>query len=83
MYTPSSSAVSIAYDAEEMDDYTYIFSDILARKMNVLIYAGEFDERDGPKTIEPWIRNVNYIKENPNFWTQSRSTYYVKDVDGS
>lgn len=69
MYTPSSGIVGQAYDAEEMEDYTYIFSDILARKLPVLIYAGEFDERDGPKTIEPWIRNVDYIKANPSFWT--------------
>jgi hypothetical protein len=42
-----------------MDDYTAIFSDLLSRNFPVIIYAGEFDERDGPLSIEPWLRNVD------------------------
>ena len=39
----SSEKVAIAYDPEEMDDYTDYYSFMLANNLPVLIYAGEFD----------------------------------------
>lgn len=29
-------------------------------KLPVLIYAGEFDAQDGPKTQEYWLRRLNF-----------------------
>jgi hypothetical protein len=43
VYTSSSEEVAIAYDPEEMDDYTAMFSYIISKNIPVLIYAGEFD----------------------------------------
>jgi len=68
--------VAIAYDPEEMEDYTAKYSYILSKNLPVLIYAGEFDMKDGPNTQEVWMRNIQLLKENPTFWTQTRKIYY-------
>ena len=44
----------------------------------MLIYAGEFDAQDGPKTQEPWLRRLNFTGSE-DFWSQSRQIYWVNN----
>lgn len=45
-----SSAVGTAFNDENMVDYSGYVAKLIAAKSPVLIYAGEFDAQDGPKT---------------------------------
>jgi len=60
-----------------MDDYTNYYSDILTRGLPVLIFAGEYDLHDGPVGIYEWLKNVEYLQQNPNFFSQARQVYFV------
>jgi len=40
---------------------------LVAAQSNVLIYAGEFDAQDGPKTVEPWLRSM-WFQGSEEFW---------------
>ena len=78
-YQGSSTSAYLAYQEEEMDDYTEIYSDILERGLPVLIYAGEYDIHDGPYGIEAWVKDMDWIKSNPEFYDQSRQIYFFQD----
>jgi hypothetical protein len=41
-----------------------------------LIYAGEFDSQDGPKTQEFWLRGMDF-DGSQEFWNQSRQVYWL------
>lgn len=56
----SSSAVANAFAGDQLLDYTWYFEELYRRKLPVLIYAGEFDAQDGPKTIEYWLRKLTF-----------------------
>ena len=74
----SSSAVSEAFGNDKMIDYWNFVEKLIAAKSPVLIYAGEFDAQDGPKTQEPWLRRL-YFEGSEDFWSQSRQTYWVQN----
>ena len=61
-----------------MIDYSSYVEKLIAAKSPVLIYAGEFDAQDGPKTQEPWLRRLNF-EGSDDFWSQSRQTYWVQN----
>ena len=44
----------------------------------MLIYAGEFDAQDGPKTQEFWLRRLSFDGDD-DFWSQSRQIYWVQN----
>ena len=50
VFEMSSSAVSEAFGNDKMIDYSNFVEKLIAAKSPVLIYAGEFDAQDGPKT---------------------------------
>ena len=72
----SSSAVNEAFNGDKMIDYSHYIVDLIKMESPVLIYAGEFDAQDGPKTIEPWLRQLQ-IPNYDEFWGQSRNIYWV------
>ena len=74
----SSSAVNQAFSNDLMIDYSSYVEKLIAAKSPVLIYAGEFDAQDGPKTQEPWLRRLNF-EGRDDFWSQSRQTYWVQN----
>lgn len=41
-----------------MIDYSWYFEELIRMKLPILIYAGEFDAQDGPKTQEYWLRRL-------------------------
>ena len=50
IFEMGSSAVGTAFNDENMVDYSGYVAKLIAAKSPVLIYAGEFDAQDGPKT---------------------------------
>jgi len=73
----------LAYEAEETIDYTDKVSYVIENDIPVLIYAGEFDVLDGPRTIEDWLKNIQLVKDDPTFFGQARNVYYIQDDDGN
>ena len=48
VFQHQSSAVSQAFDFEEVADFTAWYDRLLAEGVALLVYAGEWDTRDGP-----------------------------------
>lgn len=72
----SSSAVGEAFVNDNLLDYSSYVEKLVGAGSPVLIYAGEFDAQDGPKTQEFWLRKLNFTGSD-DFWSQSRSIYWV------
>ena len=66
-FAMNSDEVSTALDNDKMLDYRDDIAKLIAAGSPVLIYAGEFDQWDGPKTIEPWLRELKF-DESDTFW---------------
>ena len=77
VFEMGSSAVGVAFAGDQLIAYSQTVTDLVSMGLPLLIYAGEWDTRDGPKTVEPWLRSL-YFDGNQNFWDQSRQTYYVQ-----
>ena len=67
IWEASASKVGEAYLFEEMTDYTEKYDDFLGLGYKTLIYAGQWDQRDGPVTLEPWLKNVKYLQKSTIF----------------
>lgn len=66
-----SEAVSKAFALDGMTDYSWYIEELIRMKQPMLLYAGEFDAQDGPKTQEFWLRRLQF-EGSDNFWAQSR-----------
>ena len=75
----------MVYDAiypEEYIDWTPFYDSMLTLNggLDVLVYAGSYDQQDGPLTMYEWIRDLQTLQKNNNaFWTQARKIYYLPD----
>ena len=74
-----SPAVGKALVMDNLIDYSSYVEKLIDAKSPVLIYAGEFDSRDGPKTQEFWLRRLAF-EGSEDFWSQSRSIYWVQNA---
>lgn len=63
-----SSAVGLAFAGDQLIDYSSYLEDLIAMGSPFLIYAGEFDAQDGPKTQEYWLRRMNFDGKE-DFWS--------------
>ena len=79
VFEMSSSAVNEAFNGDKMIDYSHFVSELIEAKSKVLIYAGEFDAQDGPKTIEPWLRKVQF-EGYDDFWAPGKNIYWVQNA---
>ena len=75
----SSSAVGESFNDENLVDYSNFVEKLIDAKSPVLIYAGEFDAQDGPKTQEFWLRKLAF-EGSDDFWSQSRQIYWMQNV---
>lgn len=67
-----------------MMDWSSWYDECIAWDNNVLIYSGEFDQRDGPLTQEAWLKRIRRFDfSNKALWKQSRKIYYFKDTEGN
>jgi hypothetical protein len=64
----NSAPVGAALAGVNMLDYSSYVEKLIAAKSPVLIYAGEFDERDGPKGQEQWLRRLKF-EGSADFWS--------------
>lgn len=67
----NSSRVGEGFNSDNLNDYTWYLEELLRLEQPVLVYAGEFDSQDGPKTQEIWMRDLNFDGSD-EFWLQSR-----------
>jgi len=73
----SSAAVSAALTQDNLVDYSKVYEELLRDKIPVLVYAGEFDSKDGPVGQERWIRELQF-SEAEEFWAQAPSLYWLR-----
>jgi hypothetical protein len=79
IFEMSSSAVGDAFVKDNLIDYSHYVELLIEAQSPVLIYAGEFDAQDGPKTQEYWMRRLNFTGSD-DFWSQSRKVYWVQNA---
>lgn len=79
VFEMSSSAVGEAFVMDNLLDYSNYVEKLIQAESPVLIYAGEFDAQDGPKTQEFWLRGLNFTGSE-DFWSQSRQIYWVQNA---
>jgi len=63
---------------DNLVDYSRFITKLIDAEIPVLIYAGEFDAQDGPKTQEFWLRRLEF-EGSEDFWSQSRQIYWVQN----
>ena len=73
----SSGAVSDALNSDKMIDYQHYVQQLFNRSHPTLIYAGEFDAQDGPKTIYPWLCD---LIEDDLCGTKQKKIYWVANA---
>ena len=71
VFEMSSGAVGEAFVMDNLIDYSEYVVKLVNAQSPVLIYAGEFDAQDGPKTQEFWLRRLSFDGDE-DFWSQSR-----------
>lgn len=49
MFEMKSAAVGAAFAMDNLRDYSWYVEELISRHSPVLVYAGEFDAKDGPK----------------------------------
>ena len=49
---------------------------------NILIYAGQWDNRDGPTTIESWLATSTKNFNAKDLYALDRQIYYYQTPDG-
>ena len=83
VFEPSSARVSAALDQDAMIDYMSWLDYKLGEKSpNILIYAGQWDNRDGPTTIESWLTASTQNFRAKDLYAYARQIYYVPSPDG-
>ena len=63
---------------DNLVNYSEHVEKLIALHSPLLIYAGEFDTQDGPKTQELWLRKLRF-EGSEDFWSQSRQIYWVNN----
>lgn len=60
-----------AIEPEEYIDWTHFYDSMLTLNggLDVLVYAGRYDQQDGPLTMPVWMRDMQVLRNNNNaFW---------------
>ena len=69
IFEMESAAVDKAYAAETMLDWSPYYDKIIG-DVHILVYSGEYDQRDGPLTQNPWLKELLALKYDHNdLWT--------------
>ena len=55
VWESASDKVAEGYASDQMMDYTSYYDWLITSGIQTLIYAGQWDSRDGPVTIDPWL----------------------------
>ena len=68
----SSGAVHDAFEDDLILNGIDYYQSLIDKKFPVLVYAGEFDAQDGPKTQDIWMKLLDLGDETDDFWNQPR-----------
>lgn len=82
VFEPSSDRVAAAIYADQMIDYSAFFDSFTNGQSgpNFLVYAGQWDNRDGPVTIESWITTQTSNFKASDLYALDRQIYYVNST---
>ncbi|CDW87059.1 serine carboxypeptidase [Stylonychia lemnae] len=76
----SSDKVAQNYDFEEMQDWSGWYDKLIRTGTKFIIYAGEYDQRDGSVSQPAWIKDLLLLAhDDGSFFKQARKIYYFKD----
>lgn len=71
-YSKSNSTVAAELGDDRTANATYVFTELLARDLKILINVGQFDMKDGVRQTMEWTKNVNFAGAD-EFYEQARS----------
>eukprot|EP00512_Aurantiochytrium_limacinum_P012053 CAMPEP_0171570154 /NCGR_PEP_ID=MMETSP0961-20121227/2775_1 /TAXON_ID=87120 /ORGANISM="Aurantiochytrium limacinum, Strain ATCCMYA-1381" /LENGTH=662 /DNA_ID=CAMNT_0012124589 /DNA_START=247 /DNA_END=2235 /DNA_ORIENTATION=+ len=74
----SSARVDHALSLDNVLTYSKVYEDLLSRNAKLLVYAGEFDTKDGPYGQDNWLRDLKFPGRD-QFWVQDRKIYRFPD----
>lgn len=82
VFEPSSDRVGAAFYADQMIDYSAFYDSFTNGQNgpNFLVYAGQWDNRDGPVTIESWITTQTSNFKASDLYALDRQIYYVNST---
>lgn len=84
VFEPASARVGAAFDADAMIDYSsYLDYSVGILSPNILIYAGQWDNRDGPITIEQWLMKTWNFNGDSDLYARDRQIYYTNNGQGN
>jgi len=73
VFEPSSAQVGAAFEPDAMIDYaSYLDNTVGILSPKILIYAGQWDNRDGPVTIEDWLMKTWNFNGNYDMYAVDR-----------
>lgn len=81
VFEPISARVAAAFEGDENIDYMSYYDAFTSGQSgpNFLIYAGQWDNRDGPTTIESWITQTTNFKAS-DLYALDRQIYYINST---
>lgn len=76
IFTMSSGAVSEAFKGDDMLDYSEYYVNLINAGVPTLIYAGEYDFREGARGVDVWLRSLTWDGSD-DFWNSERLIYWI------
>ena len=80
VFEPASANVSLAYQWNNLEDYSQYYNFLLEQNYTFIVMSGEFDSRDGAISQDIWMKQTLNLPED--FWTRTRNIYYFNNSDG-
>ena len=71
VFEMDSFSVFTAFKGDLMTNGIHYYQQLIDAKHPILVYAGEYDAQDGPKTIDYWLKLLNFDGKE-QFWNKSR-----------
>ena len=78
IFEMTSSRVQAQFAGDDLQDYSSWIENLLGVQSPIFIYAGEFDEKEGPAGQEYWLRRLTF-DDAGDFWKKARKVYWVDD----
>jgi hypothetical protein len=66
-FSKTNSTVASELGDDRTANATYVFNDLLARDLNVLINVGNMDMKDGVRQSMEWTKNINWPQKDDFF----------------
>ena len=80
IFQMGSSAVATAFMGDDMLDYSQYYINLIEAGVPTLIYAGEFDFREGARGVDVWLRTLTW-EGSDDFWNSERLVYWIPNMN--